>query len=45
MNQGTRHRVWASGPARLKARLIPDCSVPRVLRSPSRPTTSGVSWI
>ena len=31
----------ASGPARLNARLIRDCSVPRVIRSPSRPTNSG----
>jgi hypothetical protein len=30
----------ASGPARLNARLIRECSVPRV-RSPSRPTKSG----
>jgi hypothetical protein len=32
---------WASGPARLNARLIRDRSVPCETRSPSRPTKSG----
>jgi hypothetical protein len=31
----------ASGPARLNARLMRDCRVPRVMRSPSRPTNNG----
>src|ERR1700755_2638907 len=40
VNEGT----WDGlrfGPARWKDRLIRDCSVPRVIRSPSRPTNNG----
>jgi hypothetical protein len=39
VNEGT----WdgASGPTPLKDRLIRDCSVPWVIRSPPRPTNNG----